>query len=455
MFRLTNETKGGLLLMFILFYSAYVLGASLWVQTDGDNKYCLTLGQCTYSLMRLTFFDGAGFDFAYTLTSGHRILFFIVMIYMCLTSFGIINGLVGIFGTAFARASDLAFEDEEEHQQKIAIIAELQQESEVKDGDDPGQGGGGGMNNENASMKSGDGESVQMYSDVEMQQGESDEDGFSDALPPSKPRSFDVTAAEENERKKQIAMMVAGSSKFASRELMKPADKKVHSRPTFRDIVKKSSKSSNTSKVGVYSEQQFNASAGSSKIIAHLTGEQHQPLPQELRTKKSHAAMSGGMFAKQQRGNQSAGGMNPISGSISQMYGAGGQGINTNAHQLLNMTVQMTAMQNKIDKQSDTISTMFEHITHLTRHQSMMLEHITHLTKQLQVLHPELAATEPPVPKKNSHHTTHLSSGASNDLHSGVSSIQEVPHEEDRNISIVHNFASFDGTGSTYNVMKK
>jgi hypothetical protein len=39
MFRLTSATRGGLLLMNIFFYSAYVLGAALWVETSEDPDY--------------------------------------------------------------------------------------------------------------------------------------------------------------------------------------------------------------------------------------------------------------------------------------------------------------------------------------------------------------------------------------------------------------------------------
>ena len=77
MFRLTNATRGGMLLMMVFFYSAFVLGVSLWIETDGENPECLSFPQCSYNLMRLTFYDGTGFDLAYSLTTKHRFLFFI------------------------------------------------------------------------------------------------------------------------------------------------------------------------------------------------------------------------------------------------------------------------------------------------------------------------------------------------------------------------------------------
>lgn len=128
MFRLTNATRGGMLLMMVFFYSAFVLGVSLWIETDGENPECLSFPQCSYNLMRLTFYDGTGFDLAYSLTTKHRFLFFLLMVYMCLTSFGILNGLVGIFGTAFAVASDEAFNDTDNEDED--------DEGDIQDNDD-------------------------------------------------------------------------------------------------------------------------------------------------------------------------------------------------------------------------------------------------------------------------------------------------------------------------------
>ena len=52
--------------------------------------------------MRLTFYDGEGFDFFITIWSnGHQFLFFITGVYLCSTAFGLLNGLVGIFASSF------------------------------------------------------------------------------------------------------------------------------------------------------------------------------------------------------------------------------------------------------------------------------------------------------------------------------------------------------------------
>jgi hypothetical protein len=52
--------------------------------------------------MRLTFYDGDGFDFFIAIwKNDHKFLFFITGVYLCSTAFGLLNGLVGIFASSF------------------------------------------------------------------------------------------------------------------------------------------------------------------------------------------------------------------------------------------------------------------------------------------------------------------------------------------------------------------
>ena len=97
--------------MAVFFFCAYVIGAALWVESGTSNNYCATLGECMYTMIRLTLFDGNGFDYAFSLTEHHMFMFYIVMLYMCITSFGILNGLVGLFGHAFKLASEESFHE--------------------------------------------------------------------------------------------------------------------------------------------------------------------------------------------------------------------------------------------------------------------------------------------------------------------------------------------------------
>lgn len=116
---LTKKSRGGFILMFMLFYIAYVLGTTLWIETvktDLGNDFCVDVLSCTYTMLRLTFFDGNGFDFAYSLveTKKHTILFMCCVLYLCITSFGIVNGLIGVFGDIFKDDSDRVFETQKE-----------------------------------------------------------------------------------------------------------------------------------------------------------------------------------------------------------------------------------------------------------------------------------------------------------------------------------------------------
>lgn len=104
MFFLTSETRGGFILMVMLFYSAFVVGCSMWIETRNitiANTSCDTLGSCVFTLLRLTFYDGTGLDFLWSLSADYKFLFAIVVVYLCSTAFGILNGLIGIFGDIF------------------------------------------------------------------------------------------------------------------------------------------------------------------------------------------------------------------------------------------------------------------------------------------------------------------------------------------------------------------
>jgi hypothetical protein len=50
-----------------------------------------------------------GFDYAAQLAGLNPFLFAVLMLYMCVTSFGMLNGLVGIFGTAFTDSRDTVY----------------------------------------------------------------------------------------------------------------------------------------------------------------------------------------------------------------------------------------------------------------------------------------------------------------------------------------------------------
>ena len=121
---LTKKSRGGFILMFMLFYIAYVLGTTLWIETEKTalgNDFCVDILSCTYTMIRLTFFDGNGFDFAFSLiaTKKHPIMFCVCIFYLCVTSFGIVNGLIGVFGDIFKDDSDRVFETNKEEEMQL------------------------------------------------------------------------------------------------------------------------------------------------------------------------------------------------------------------------------------------------------------------------------------------------------------------------------------------------
>jgi hypothetical protein len=111
---LTNATRGGMLLMIIFFYTAFVVGMLLWIETGQELHQCYSLGSCTFTMIRLSLYDGEGFDYAHDLYQNHPGLFYLVMAYLCITGFGILNGLIGIFGTAFTMQSEQTFAEEDD-----------------------------------------------------------------------------------------------------------------------------------------------------------------------------------------------------------------------------------------------------------------------------------------------------------------------------------------------------
>jgi len=119
----TLNSKGGPVVLFFFFFLAYTLGVSFWIETgnlplsspeggpNGTVSECDTLGHCVFVFMRLTFWDGSGFDFIKSLIDSqmgwHALL---CIIYMCVSAMVLLNGLIALFGAAFSKVSD---EDEE------------------------------------------------------------------------------------------------------------------------------------------------------------------------------------------------------------------------------------------------------------------------------------------------------------------------------------------------------
>jgi len=136
----TTSSKGGVIVLGFFFYLAYVFGVAFWQKTanwalmsseggpTGIVSQCDTLPHCFLIMLRLTFWDGSGFDFLKSVMDyGDQGLVTLLVIYMCVSAMVLLNGLIGIFGGAFVSATD---DDEEKDVEKEEI--ELG-EKEVKD----------------------------------------------------------------------------------------------------------------------------------------------------------------------------------------------------------------------------------------------------------------------------------------------------------------------------------
>jgi hypothetical protein len=106
----------------MMLFSAYVLGVTFWIaleRSGNTDTLCNSAQSCVFTMVRLSFFDGDGFDFAYSVMFSHPRLFVVLVVYFFLTAIGMANGLIGVFGEIFRNNSQIAFKtnkkrDEEE-----------------------------------------------------------------------------------------------------------------------------------------------------------------------------------------------------------------------------------------------------------------------------------------------------------------------------------------------------
>jgi len=126
----STNSKGGIVVLGFFFYMAYVLGVSFWQKTanealtspeggpTGTLSECDTLPHCFLIMLRLTFWDGSGFDFLKSIMDrGDKGQVTLLIFYMCFSAMVLLNGLIGIFGGAFQAATQ-EDEDEEEKEEE-------------------------------------------------------------------------------------------------------------------------------------------------------------------------------------------------------------------------------------------------------------------------------------------------------------------------------------------------
>jgi len=117
----TTASKGGVVVLGFFFYMAYIFGVAFWQRTINLNlispengNECDSLQHCFLIMMRLTFWDGSGFDFLKSIMDdGDKELVSLLILYMCISAMVLLNGLIGIFGGAFAAATDEVDQGEE------------------------------------------------------------------------------------------------------------------------------------------------------------------------------------------------------------------------------------------------------------------------------------------------------------------------------------------------------
>jgi len=120
-----QKTQGGTIVLGIYFYTIYVFavtfwndvgdynsGNTNWYSTSTNQYACNTLNNCFITLMRLSLYDGNGFDFLSNMSNSPWKGFAVLLIlFMCFTGVVLLNGLIGIFSSAFTDK----VEDEDEN----------------------------------------------------------------------------------------------------------------------------------------------------------------------------------------------------------------------------------------------------------------------------------------------------------------------------------------------------
>lgn len=105
----TAKSNGGTIVLALYFFVTYIFAVVFWSLEGGlstvDGQVCDTLTHCFITLMRLSFYDGTGFDFFTSVVDTDPPLSLLLYVYLIASAMILLNGLIGIFGTALANAS--------------------------------------------------------------------------------------------------------------------------------------------------------------------------------------------------------------------------------------------------------------------------------------------------------------------------------------------------------------
>lgn len=95
---LTNRKgRGGVLLLFSFFYISFVISLMLYIEIDSPTS----LFEWWYIMIRYSLFDGLGFDTVYQISKNHIFIFVLLIIYLIVNSFALMNAIMIVFGKAF------------------------------------------------------------------------------------------------------------------------------------------------------------------------------------------------------------------------------------------------------------------------------------------------------------------------------------------------------------------
>ena len=119
---MSSSTGGGLMVLLTFFYVTYVIAVVFWVDKahllTPEGVPCEKLKTCFLVMLRLSFYDGSGFDYLtavykerHRTSGGYATL---LILYMIVGAIVLLNGLIGIFGNAFSKNKDIFASDEEE-----------------------------------------------------------------------------------------------------------------------------------------------------------------------------------------------------------------------------------------------------------------------------------------------------------------------------------------------------
>jgi len=125
----TKRSKGGVVVLALYFFSVYLFAVVFSIDkgylTTAEGQTCDTIKDCFFTLLRLSFYDGQGFDYMTTLANdgqpgsdGYTVL---LILFTIGTGILLLNGLIGIFGSAFTTDNDGDGEDDVKTQLKILL----------------------------------------------------------------------------------------------------------------------------------------------------------------------------------------------------------------------------------------------------------------------------------------------------------------------------------------------